>query len=104
MPLLKKRTLKLKWRLLITIIPIAVVPLSFILWFISNSIFDHLDKQNALLNDTLVFQIASNVDKTYQDYANKIPNLIEPPEIKSNIYRKGFADKTEENYVSTEEI
>lgn len=104
MPLLKKRTLKLKWRLLCTIIPIAVIPLSFILWFISNSIFDHLDKQKIILNDTLVFQIASNVDKTYQDYAGKLPNIIEPASIKNNIYRKGFTDKTEENYISTEEV
>ncbi|OHD18024.1 MAG: hypothetical protein A2086_15825 [Spirochaetes bacterium GWD1_27_9] len=104
MSLLKKRTLKIKWRLLITIIPIAIIPLSFIVWFISNRIFEHLDKQKIILNDNLVFQIAQNVDKTFQDYANKIPNLITPPEIKNNIYKYSFKDKTEENEINTDEV
>ena len=102
MPLIKKRSLKLKWRLILSILPIAIVPLAFIVWFISARIFDHLEKQKLILNETLIFQVAQNIDKAYQDYANKIPQLIEPYEISSNIYRKSFADQTDFKNVDDE--
>ena len=66
-----------------------------VVWFISIRIFDHLEKQKVILNETLVFQVAQNINKAYQDYANKIPNLIEPVEIRTNIYMDEFADQTE---------
>ncbi|HNZ26511.1 MAG TPA: HAMP domain-containing methyl-accepting chemotaxis protein [Spirochaetota bacterium] len=102
MPLIKKRTLKLKWRLILSILPIAIIPLAFIVWFISARIFNHLEKQKLILNETLIFQVAQNIDKVYQDYANKIPQLIEPSEISGNIYRKSFADQTEFKYIDDE--
>lgn len=102
MPLIKKRSLKLKWRLILSILPIAIVPLAFIVWFISARIFDHLEKQKLILNETLIFQVAQNIDKAYQDYANKIPQLIEPYEISSNIYRKSFEDQTDFKNVDDE--
>ena len=86
MPLLKKRTLKIKWRLILSIIPIAIIPLAIVLTHTSTRIFNHLERQKLLLNETLLFQAVTNINASYNDYANKIPNLIEPAEIKNNMY------------------
>jgi len=96
----KKRTLKIRWRLLLTTIPVAIVPLTIIVWFMSVRIFQHLDVQKVILNDTLVFQIAQNIENSFKDYANKMPSLILPSEIRDNIYREKFSNAVEDNDIS----
>ncbi len=102
MAIFKKRTLKIQWRLLLTIIPVAIIPLAITVWFISIRIFNHLDAQKVVLNDTLVFQIAQNIENSFKDYANKIPTLIMPAEIRDNIYKESFANAAEDNNTALE--
>ncbi|HOJ64044.1 MAG TPA: methyl-accepting chemotaxis protein [Spirochaetota bacterium] len=99
MPLIKKRTLKLKWRLILIILPIAIIPLTITAWFISDRIIKTLEKEKININQTLLFQVATSINNEYQNYANKIPSLVESDEIKSNIYRKKFRDGIEEKNV-----
>ena len=101
MPLLKKRTLKIKWRLILSIIPIAIIPLVIVVSFISTRIFKHLEQQKLLLNETLLFQAVTNINSAYNDYANKIPNLIEPAEVKNNMYMTKFTDRTQVKDIDT---
>lgn len=104
MPLIKKRTLKLKWRLILVILPISLIPLSIIVWFISNRIIKTLEKEKINISQTLLFQVAHNINREYENYANKIPSLVEPSEVKNNIYRKKFKDGMEEKEVDDEVV
>jgi methyl-accepting chemotaxis protein len=96
MPIWKKRNLKLRSRLLFTIIPIAVIPLTVILVFYSISTFDHLDKQKTISNDTIVFQIGNNVEKAFLDFINRTPNIVSLQEVKDNIYIDKYKNKEHE--------
>ncbi len=104
MPLIKKRTLKLKWRLIFIILPISLIPLSITVWFISNRIIKTLEKEKININQTLLFQVATNINREYENYANKIPSLVEAAEVKKNIYRKKFRDGMEEKEVDDEVV
>ena len=96
MKFLQKRSVRLKWRLLGIILPVALIPISVIIWFINGRVSQYLRDDRKVLNDTMVYQIMRNVDNVYSDIVAKIPALISPSEIKENIYKKSFANGMEE--------
>ena len=99
MKFLQKRSVRLKWRLLGIILPVALIPIAVIIWFINGRVSQYLRDDRKVLNDTMVYQIMRNIDNAYSDIVAKIPALISPPEIKENIYRKSFANGMEEKDV-----
>lgn len=96
MKFLQKRSVRLKWRLLGIILPVALIPISVIIWFINGRVSQYLRDDRKVLNDTMVYQIMRNIDNVYSDIVAKIPALISPSEIKENIYKKSFANGMEE--------
>lgn len=96
MKFLQKRSVRLKWRLLGIILPVALIPISVIIWFINGRVSQYLRDDRKVLNDTMVYQIMRNIDNVYSDIVAKIPALISPSEIKENIYKKSFANGVEE--------
>jgi methyl-accepting chemotaxis protein len=98
MPIFKKRNLKLKWRLLIFIIPISLIPLTIIFIIFSINTYKYITQQRQILNDTTVYQLATNMEKTIQDRISKIPPVISLKSIKDNIYKNKFDNiQDEEN-------
>ena len=100
MPIFRKRTLKLKWRLLVIIIPISLIPLTVIFLFFSINIYNYITKQRQILNDTSVYQIGLTVEKYFQDSISKIPNIVSIPNVKNNIYRDKFDSIQDEENVA----
>ena len=96
MKFLQKRSVRLKWRLLGIILPVALIPIAVIIWFINGRVSQYLRDDRKVLNDTMIYQIMRNIDNSYNDAIAKIPALLSPPEISENIYRKSFANKMEE--------
>ena len=96
MKFLQKRSVRLKWRLLGIILPVALIPIAVIIWFINGRVSQYLRDDRKVLNDTMVYQIMRNIDNVYSDIVAKIPALISPSEIKENIYKKSFANGMEE--------
>lgn len=99
MKFLQKRSVRLKWRLLGIILPVALIPIAVIIWFINGRVSQYLRDDRKVLNDTMVYQIMRNIDNAYSDIVAKIPALISPQEIKENIYRKSFVTGMEEKDV-----
>jgi methyl-accepting chemotaxis protein len=99
MPLIKKRRLKIRWRILATILPVAIIPLAIILGFVIMQIMNHLERQKMVLNDTLVYQIATNINNSYNDQVSALVSLSNIPEIERYAYRQSFRDAIEENDV-----
>lgn len=96
MKFLQKRSVRLKWKLLGIILPVALIPITVIIWFINGRVSQYLRDDRTVLNDTMIYQIMYNIDGSYNDAIAKIPALLSPPEISENIYMKSFANQTEE--------
>lgn len=96
MKIFNKRVMKLKWRLLLIILPVAVIPISIIIWFIYGRIFTYLESERRILNDTMVYQVTKNINSSYDTSVAKIPAIMSKPEIEGNIYRKDFRNMLEE--------
>ena len=90
MKIFNKRVMKLKWRLLLIILPVAIIPISIIIIFIYGRIFNYLEKERRTLNDTMVYQITKNINNSYEKTIAKIPGIITKSEINDNIYLNKF--------------
>ncbi len=90
MKIFNKRVMKLKWRLLLIILPVAIIPISIIIIFIYGRIFNYLEKERRTLNDTMVYQITKNINNSYEKTIAKIPGIITKSEINDSIYLNKF--------------
>lgn len=102
MKFLQKRSVRLKWRLLGIILPVALIPIAVIIWFVNGRVSQYLRDDRKVLNDTMIYQIMRNIDNSYNDAVAKIPALLAPTEISENIYKESFANKSEER--DTDEV
>ncbi|MCK4798204.1 MAG: methyl-accepting chemotaxis protein, partial [Spirochaetes bacterium] len=100
MPLIKKRRLKIRWRILFLVLPFTIIPLILIILFIRYSLFSYMEDQKLILNDALLYQIAQNVEEKYNEDSKKIIRLLDIPEIKDNIFKRAFVSKKEEEQIS----
>ena len=96
MKFLQKRSVRLKWRLLGIILPVALIPIAVIIWFINGRVSQYLRDDRKILNDTMIYQIMRNIDNLYNDAVAKIPALLSPSEMVENIYRESFTNGMEE--------
>ena len=96
MKFLQKRSVRLKWRLLGIILPVALIPIAVIIWFINGRVSQYLRDDRKILNDTMIYQIMRNIDNLYNDAVAKIPALLSPSEMGENIYRESFTNGMEE--------
>ncbi len=100
MAILKKRSLKLRWRLLLIILPVALIPISLIIVILYTRLYSYLEKEKKILNDTFVFQAVQNLNSTYEKSVSKLQGLITADEVKNNIYKERFSGLLEERDVN----
>lgn len=97
---IKKRRLKIRWRILLTVLPFAIIPLALIVIFIRYSLFSYMENQKLILNDTLLYQIDQNIEKKYNDDNYKTKEVIKTKEINDLLFLKEYKDKAQERKIN----
>jgi len=92
-------------RVLFTILPIAIIPILLIVGFTAFSLFDRLKNQSHQFYQTIMTQIATNIDFNYSVHAthfsdisqmNTFQNIINEPQFKTAAEERGYLDTLKE--------
>lgn len=84
---------------MLIILPVALIPIGVIVWFIYGRIFSYLEGERKILNDTMVYQVLKNINNSYDKNVAKLPSIISLEEIRLNVYRDRFANQLEEKNI-----
>ncbi len=96
-----RKFFKIRWQLLLIILPVAIVPLIIVVIFTTNRIFAHLEEQSYNFYSSILSQVASNVDFVYDQYGRTLTNILKIPNVEKGLSYPPYRDPVEESKVST---
>ena len=91
----KKKT-SIRSGLLKILIPIAIVPLLFVIIFVSMRIYTYLENQANNYYNTLLSQVSANIDFVYKQYALTITNMFKISIVKNTLQSQPYTSKEQE--------
>ncbi|MBQ3923518.1 MAG: SpoIIE family protein phosphatase [Spirochaetales bacterium] len=71
--------LKIRYKILFIMIPVAVIPLIIIVSFTSAKIYNHLKEQGRANYTAYISQVTKNINFVYGQYARTMSNMLEIP-------------------------
>ena len=71
--------LKIRYKILLIMIPVAVIPLIIIVSFTSAKIYNHLKEQGQENYTAYISQVTKNINFVYGQYARTMSNMLEIP-------------------------
>jgi serine phosphatase RsbU (regulator of sigma subunit) len=92
-----RKIFKIRWQLMIVILPIAIIPLIIIVTFVTNSMFSHLERQSKLYYSTILGQVGVNMDFVYNQYARTITNMSTTPDFIDALNTSPYKNALEED-------
>ncbi|HOJ63703.1 MAG TPA: SpoIIE family protein phosphatase [Spirochaetota bacterium] len=95
-----KKFFKIRWQLLLIILPVAIVPLVIVVSFSSNRIFKHLEEASHKLYSSILYQVANNVDFVYEQYARTLTNILKIPNVDKGLCWPPYKTPEEEIEIS----
>lgn len=96
-----KNFFKIRWQLLLIILPFAIIPLIIVVSFTANRIFLHLEEQSYSFYFSIISQVANNVDFVYEQYGRTLTNILKIPNVEKGLFSPPYKDITEEIRIST---
>ena len=101
---MKKTIIPIRTKLLFLILPIAIIPLTIIVFSSSLKIYYHLENKNWQFYSTLLKEVKNNIDVAYNNYLDKISAIYELPAVKKGLEAPPYKNKQEENDVNEQII
>ena len=89
--------LKIGWKLLLIILPTAIIPLVIIVAFSGFRINKHLENQGRNFYSTLITQVKKNIDFTYEQYSRTLTNMMEISSVRMGLNAPPYTSKQQEN-------
>jgi signal transduction histidine kinase len=97
----KRRIFKIRWQLLLILLPVSILPVLVIVTVIMNSLYHQLNEKTRLQYQTLLTQVGYNLDFIFDQNARSIVNIFSIPEITEGLNAPPYQSMREEEDVST---
>lgn len=91
--------LKIRWKLLLIILPTAIVPLVLVITYTSLRTYNHLENQSRTFYSTLITQVENNVDMIYEQYGRTLTNMMSISSVKAGLNAPPYNSKQQENEI-----
>lgn len=88
--------LKIRWKLILIILPITVIPLLLITIITSYNIYGYLEKQKKEYYSIIIKQMRDNMSYVFNQSAMTISNIFNSPNVKSTITAPQYKNINEE--------
>lgn len=88
--------INMRMRVLLTALPIAVIPIIIVAGFSAARLFGRLKEQGNVFHSTILRQVANNIDFIYTQYAMSFVDITNMENFKRIVEKKSFTDLMDE--------
>jgi serine phosphatase RsbU (regulator of sigma subunit) len=92
--------LRIRWKLILFIVPMALIPLIAIISYSSIRVFAHLEDQRKIFYSTLLGQVRENIDFVYTENYKALTTIISLPEVVKGLNSPPYANEKQEKAIS----
>lgn len=96
---MKKTIFNLKWKLLFIILPIAILPLLFLIFFTRTKLIDYLTAQNQLFYMNILKQTSKNLEYIHEQHLLSLSNLVSMDNFHKIINAPEYESKIQERTI-----
>ena len=90
------KKISMRLRVLLTILPIAIIPVILVTWLSASRLFNKLQEQSNVFYATVTQQISKNIDFVYTQYVMSFVDISNLDNFHTIINKKKFASENEE--------